>query len=109
GHVRQERAAELAVVALEVAREQGSRRKLRGEKRLVDAVAREGVDEPSRIAEEREPPLSQSRARVDKGQAVTADVLQARLGDPVLAAEAQQVLPEPRALAFPAADADVDV
>src|SRR4029453_1122399 len=109
GQLRRERAAKLAVVALEIAVEQRRRRQLLREKRLIDAVAGKRVDEPSCVAEERDPPFRQSRARVHEGQAAAADLLQARLRDPVLAAEAQQVLPEPWAFPLPATDADVDV
>ena len=44
-----------------------------------------------------------------KRKAVAADVLEARLRDPVLTAEPREMLPQPRAFALPAADSDVDV
>ena len=84
-------------------------REPRGDEALVHPVARDGVDQPSGVAEQQRPLAGDRRARAPQRQPVAAQALE-RLGrKPVRLAHAPQVLANPRALALPGADADVRV
>src|SRR5205823_3376919 len=80
-----------------------------GQQRLVDPVAGQRVDETGRVADGR---LARARETIERAphrQPVAAHARQRAVVDPVLGAEPRQMLAQPRALALPAADADVDV
>ena len=85
-------------------------REPRGDERLVDAVARERVDEPGRVADEQARAAREPVARPPHRQAVPAHVVQAPSSERRARAQSRsQVLAQARPLALPAADADVRV
>src|SRR5215208_6338594 len=63
-------------------------RELRAQQRLVDPVARDGIDEPCGVADERGPPADRREAWTAKGQPVAADLGERVFRNAVLTAQA---------------------
>src|SRR6185436_6212114 len=81
----------------------------RRDERLVDAVARDGVERTRRVADDKSAAARQHIARPPHRQAVAANVGEVAELEAVVLAEDLQVAPEVRALVTPAADPDVHV
>src|SRR5439155_18726476 len=81
----------------------------RREEGLVHAVAREGIDEPRRVAEHGGAAAREAARRATHRQPVAAQVACGLRVDAVLLAETSEASAEVRRLALVAADADVDV
>src|SRR5919201_5084650 len=110
-----ERRVERTLVRLELVPAAGEdvECRVRGEpcadRRLVDAVSRERVDESRRVADEQRPAGDDAVSGPPHRQAEPAQVRQIALVDAVEDAEAAQLLAPARPSALPASDADVDV
>src|SRR5919204_2884261 len=108
-----ERGVEAALVRLEVVSAAGEQveRRVRGEaradRRLVDPVSRQRVDQPGRVADQQRAAGDDAVVGPAHRQPVAAQVGQLALVDAVEAAEAAQLLAKARTFALPAADADI--
>src|SRR5215211_626439 len=109
GRVRAQCARERRRITVEVAVENRLGSEARGQKRLVHPVAGQRIDEPGRVADEQGALVRSRRAWLAHREPKAARALEPALGNPVLAAHAREMRAEPRPLAQPAADADVDV
>ena len=106
-----ERGGEGAGVAVEVAVEDRLGREPRGDERLVDAVAREGIDEPGRVADEQHAARrrGQRRAGASAAGGRGRRCSDGRPRRPCACGEPVEVIAQAGPFAPPAADAEIRV
>ena len=80
-----------------------------GDERLVDAVARERVDEPGRISDEQDAATCGNGSRATHRQPVPANVGQRAQAHSVCVREPPEVIAQPRPFASPPSDPEVRV